>query len=93
MVGGTDQKISVGLHNQPLCREHGTLLHEIGHTIGFWHEQARPDRDRYVRVIRENIVAGRLREFLKYDTEVNSLGVEYDYSSIMHYSGRVCTET
>jgi len=28
----------------------GTLLHEMGHTIGLWHEQARSDRDTYLLV-------------------------------------------
>ena len=33
------QIINLGLG----CREHATILHEIGHAIGFWHEQSRPD--------------------------------------------------
>lgn len=62
-----------------------TAIHEIGHIVGFWHEQSRPDRDQYVKIHLENVRNGYASDFSKIQ-DVNSLGVPYDYNSIMHYS-------
>eukprot|EP00116_Pleurobrachia_bachei_P003449 sb/3463711/ len=68
------------------CEDVGSILHEIGHAIGFWHEHARPDRDKYVKVLYKNIRDDSLHNFdLKNGSEVDSLGMRYDYNSIMHY--------
>ena len=32
------------------CQDVGELLHVLGHVIGLWNEQARPDRNQYVRI-------------------------------------------
>ena len=40
------------------CKKYTIVLHEIMHTLGFWHEQSRPDRDDYVTVFYENIKPG-----------------------------------
>ncbi|EDO36645.1 predicted protein, partial [Nematostella vectensis] len=47
------------------CHGFGTILHELGHVIGFWHEQMRPDRDDYVEVLHQNIVEGEKHNFAK----------------------------
>ncbi|XP_028414987.1 zinc metalloproteinase nas-10-like [Dendronephthya gigantea] len=65
----------------------GNIIHEIGHAIGFFHEMARPDRDKFVKINWKYILPGRQRNFLKFtEATINSRGVDYDYRSIMHYS-------
>ncbi|XP_065648482.1 tolloid-like protein 2 isoform X3 [Hydra vulgaris] len=68
------------------CMFKSVVMHEIGHVVGFWHEQNRPDRDDYVFIKTENIKEGIYKEaFVKFSHQINSLKVEYDYYSIMHY--------
>ena len=67
------------------CNLMGAVVHEIGHTVGFWHEHSRPDRDLYVKILYENTEHYMNYQKRKY-SEVDSLGVGYDYGSIMHYA-------
>ena len=52
MSGG--QKLSLGRG----CNSSATAMHELLHALGFWHEQARADRNLYVEVMWENILEG-----------------------------------
>ena len=71
------------------CSSHPSLLHELGHTIGFVHEHSRPDRDDYIAILWENISPGSEVNFCKFHRNVvDSLNHDYDYVSIMHYSSR-----
>lgn len=59
------------------------------HTVGFFHEQSRYDRDQYVDIVYRNIIPGTEDQFLKYRaSRIDSLGVGYDYGSVLHYSSK-----
>ncbi|XP_078540843.1 astacin-like metalloendopeptidase [Lissotriton helveticus] len=73
------------------CLSRGSIQHELNHALGFHHEQSRSDRDEYVMIMTENISDGNLANFNKENT--NNLGLEYDYSSIMHYGRYAFTKT
>ncbi len=62
----------------------GTLIHELGHVLGFYHEQQRPDRDSYVTILTANIISGKSGNFTLIGSS-NPLR-SYDFRSIMHYS-------
>ncbi|XP_027036187.1 uncharacterized protein LOC113664759 [Pocillopora damicornis] len=71
------------------CAHHGIVVHELGHLVGFWHEQNRPDRDNYIEIKEENIIPKFKYAFHKYSSRrIDSLGVEYDYKSVMHYGAK-----
>ena len=54
--------------------------------LGFWHEQSRADRDKYVKINTHNIIRGMEYNFLKYSlNKINHLQATYDTCSVMHY--------
>eukprot|EP00112_Aurelia_sp_Birch-Aquarium-sp1_P007646 Seg1835.11 transcript_id=Seg1835.11/GoldUCD/mRNA.D3Y31 product="Zinc metalloproteinase nas-15" protein_id=Seg1835.11/GoldUCD/D3Y31 len=68
------------------CLEKGTILHEIMHSLGFWHEHSRPDREKHIEILWENMDTVHEINFEKFKNhEVDTLGVQYDLKSIMHY--------
>jgi len=97
-VGRTGRRNTISLSSG--CWARSTVIHEIGHSIGFHHEQSRPDRDSYLKIHWENIPDRLEYNFRKQPkSRIDSLGTSYDYFSNMHYgktafgSGKVTMET
>ncbi|EFX86899.1 hypothetical protein DAPPUDRAFT_221724 [Daphnia pulex] len=64
----------------------GVVMHELMHTAGFWHEHMRPDRDTYVSINLNNVLINYRGNFdMLSTTQVTTLGLSYDYGSVMHY--------
>ncbi|XP_054473939.1 low choriolytic enzyme-like [Anoplopoma fimbria] len=65
------------------CIDRGIIQHELLHSMGFYHEHTRSDRDQYVKINWNNIHKYYVNNFQKHDT--NNLNTPYDYTSVMHY--------
>lgn len=63
-----------------------SIAHELGHTLGLYHEHQRPDRDEYVTILWENVASSWRDDFKRMDNPfLREKDFPYDYSSVMHY--------
>lgn len=76
---GQGQDVSIGTG----CANLNVVVHEIGHVIGFFHEQSRSDRDHHIDIIWNNVLPGYALQFRK-ESDSN-LNVPYDLTSTMQY--------
>ncbi|KAL7080568.1 hypothetical protein ACQ4LE_000297 [Meloidogyne hapla] len=70
----------------PGCIDHQTVIHELMHKVGLWHEQMRYDRDKYIKIHWENIIPGLENQFGKIGRgQSTTYNLPYDYKSVMQY--------
>ena len=79
MIGGEQF-----IHVEDACTT-GTLIHEMTHATGFFHEQERQDRNLNITVLYENIDKAQFSEFPVPSTQTEQDVGGYDYASHMHY--------
>lgn len=76
--------------SDPGCRNMGIVVHEIGHALGFFHEQSRCDRNQKIQIKFENVIPEKQHNFWQACVIGLDIGA-YNYGSIMHYSNTAFT--
>jgi Astacin (Peptidase family M12A) len=67
----------------------GSIIHELGHAIGFRHEQSRVDRNKHIKINYKLIEKGFESQYdIMESPQPGYYGVQYDLFSIMHYSSQ-----
>ncbi|KHJ94081.1 astacin [Oesophagostomum dentatum] len=87
-VGRPGGKTTVYLESSPRgsCFKQRTLMRFLLHVVGIFGEQMREDRNKYIRVHRENIQAGYEYGFARIlSSDASTYDLPYDYLSITHY--------
>lgn len=67
------------------CIYKGTMVHELLHAVGFYHEHSRSDRDNYIQVFTANAKPESVKQFDKLEPWQNRLISPFDVNSVMLY--------
>lgn len=81
---GRSQPVSLGSG----CLYKGTMVHELLHAAGFFHEHSRSDRDIYIDVFTENAKEDTKKQFEKLESWQNRLLTPFDIKSVMLYGSQ-----
>jgi len=75
--------------NYPFCgrlpKWKGLITHELLHSLGLIHTQARPDRDNYIRINRDAIKRSSMDQYMPICYNCATFNLPYECDSIMHY--------
>uniref|UniRef100_A0A3P9PLC5 Metalloendopeptidase n=1 Tax=Poecilia reticulata TaxID=8081 RepID=A0A3P9PLC5_POERE len=78
-INGQELSIDAG------CDHIAIVEHTILHALGFYHEEIRHDRDDYVQINFDNVIAEQEGYFKKLGSDLSTThNVSYDYLSVMH---------
>lgn len=76
---GTMARLNLGTNG---CQGIATMYHELGHTLGYYHEHQRADRDSYITLDLGNVDPNARGAFSRHTFPTFG---PYDFGSIMHY--------
>ncbi|MDX2284568.1 MAG: M12 family metallopeptidase [Bacteroidia bacterium] len=89
-VGGTSAVGRQGgkqlIYLNPASASMGTVVHEMMHALGFFHEHTRADRNSYVTIQWQNIMPDKKYAFEKHGKDGYTY-FSYNKQSLMHYGG------
>ncbi|XP_066934829.1 seminal metalloprotease 1-like [Clytia hemisphaerica] len=83
-VGSSNFPLNILSLKFPNCFDCSSIVHELLHALGFFHEQQRMVRDKYVKINWKNIQPGQQYNFKKVKSLVDT-DQTYDMRSLMHY--------
>jgi hypothetical protein len=68
------------------CINARTVPHEFTHALGFYHEQSRSDRDRYLIIYKQNLNQMGCSNYAKCGFQCTDQHSRFDYDSMMMYA-------